>query len=827
MNFNLRAYLSICLTILLSAVSLFAQNQNNQWRFGNSGAFTFNTTPPTGVSGSQITTGEGSASVADRNTGALLFYTNGVTVWNALDQVMPNGTGLLGGLPVDLSSTTAAVIVPRPGNPSQYYILTIDEQGSNNGLRYSVVDMTLNGGLGDVVSGQKNLFIFNTTSEKLEVVPHANGQEYWAITHDNPGNSFYAFRVNATGVNTTPVVSTLGGAQGNGAGHMKMNRQWNKLAMGELFSGNIELFDFNNNTGQFSNPVIWDLPIAMATSPLIYGVEFSPDGSLLYCSNLSLIYQFSILSGNAALIQSSAFEVFNGGFSSQPASLQLGPDQKIYVNSGGSIDVIECPNIQGAGCGFQSQAISNPQGGGGYGLPKWVYYIDDSPSENPIEIIATDFCVGSPTSFSLSNTAGVVAVNWNFGDPSSGANNVANDFDVTHVYASEGNYSIQAILTTSCGFDTVVLNPVNIINCNQGGITGIKFIGDTCDVNTNFSFQVLGTSSSPSFFWDFGDPASGTNDTITITGSSPNPFPTHTFSAPGEYTVCVTFQEPGAQPATVCTTLTVGLCCSGILSLDGNCLEAPVEFTLQTGAAINSVLWNFGDPQSGALNASTALNPEHLFSQAGNYTVTVNIDADCGTFSLDTLVSVIDCETSLCEGVIEIQDSCLDVASAFNVVSDSAIVSVSWNFGDPNSGANNVSNAVNPIHVFSEAGDYNITAIVNFSCGIDTINTTFSVLDCNPDDALCTLYMPNAFSPNGDVLNESIGPKAECNFEQYSYSVYNRWGNLIFQSSQPQELWDGKYLGSECPEGVYIYLLMYKPVNLPFQSLNGTIVLLR
>lgn len=87
-----------------------AQKQNNQWRFGFNSAIDFNTTPPSSLPGCAIQTQEGSASVADELAGALLFYTDGIVVWNANNQPMPNGTGLLGGTSTLKSSTTAAVM---------------------------------------------------------------------------------------------------------------------------------------------------------------------------------------------------------------------------------------------------------------------------------------------------------------------------------------------------------------------------------------------------------------------------------------------------------------------------------------------------------------------------------------------------------------------------------------------------------------------------------------------------------------------------------------------------------------------------------------------
>jgi hypothetical protein len=162
--------LTILILLIISAIA-HTQNQNNFWVYGYQAGINFNTNPPSYQGGFSIQASEGAASVADPVSGELLFYTDGVTVWDASNNPMPNGTGLLGGDPVLLSSTTAAVICEKPGSSNQYYLITVDEQASNNGLRYSVVDMALNGGKGDVVAGQKNILILNTTSEKLQVVP--------------------------------------------------------------------------------------------------------------------------------------------------------------------------------------------------------------------------------------------------------------------------------------------------------------------------------------------------------------------------------------------------------------------------------------------------------------------------------------------------------------------------------------------------------------------------------------------------------------------------------------------------------------------------------
>jgi gliding motility-associated-like protein len=706
----------------------FAQKQNNQWRFGGAGAIDFNTVPPNFVNGCVIATFEGSASVADRVTGALLFYTDGVTVWNASNQVMPNGTGLLGGTAALLSSTTAAVIVPKPGSNSLYYIITIDEQSSNNGVRYSVIDMTLNGGLGDVVVAKKNIFLLNTNSEKLEVVPAADGVSYWLLTRDNSGDSFYSFRITSAGIQNTPVISTVGSKQGIGAGHMKSNRQFNKIAIGVTFGSKLELFDFDNATGIVSNPIAWNVNLG----GLVYGIEFSPDGKVLYISDLYTILQYDLTQTTPLAIQNSAYQVATGN----NASLQLGIDEKIYVNSG-SINAINCPNKLGTACGYQTNVIANQTGGGGYGLPKWVYYPEDAPTVTSNSIIYADSCFGSVTHFSINDTVGISAVNWNFGDPTSGANNTAVGFTANHTFSQVGNFNIRAILTNACGFDTLFLNALQIINCNPTTITGFNIIGDTCDVSKNITFQPTGTTNSNALTWTFDDPNSGINSYIS---SPANPNAYHIFSAAGTYNVCLTFQEPGFPIDTICMTFHIGQCCNGIISSNDTCLVDSIPFSILTGATISSVTWNFGDPSSGANNTSTLLKPTHLFSATGTY---------------------------------------------------------------------------------------NIWSIVSFSCGVDTIFKTISVINCDSIEKDCQFFVPNVFTPNADGINDKFYPLTICPFEHYECLVYNRWGQLIFKTSNQTDKWDGKYKGADCSDGVYIYLITYRYPTQPTKNGYGSITLIR
>jgi hypothetical protein len=141
----------------------YSQNQGNKWYFGYMSALDFNGgSPPVSISGCQIIplsqgTGwylhnEGTSSISD-NLGNLLFYSEGQNIWNSNNQLMPNGSGLMG----CYSSTTSSYIIPVPLSDSLFYLFTTDclENNLANGLRYSIIDMCLEKGLGDVIINKK------------------------------------------------------------------------------------------------------------------------------------------------------------------------------------------------------------------------------------------------------------------------------------------------------------------------------------------------------------------------------------------------------------------------------------------------------------------------------------------------------------------------------------------------------------------------------------------------------------------------------------------------------------------------------------------------
>ena len=158
--------------VLLSQL-LFSQGEANIWYFGENAGLDFNSGNPVALTNGQLNTIEGCATISN-SVGQLLFYTDGITIYNSNHQVMLNGAGLYG----DTSSTQSATIVKKPGSATLYYVFTIDEEVNPNGFCYSIVDMSLDGGNGAVTS-TKNILVYTPTCEKLAVVKHANNTDFW------------------------------------------------------------------------------------------------------------------------------------------------------------------------------------------------------------------------------------------------------------------------------------------------------------------------------------------------------------------------------------------------------------------------------------------------------------------------------------------------------------------------------------------------------------------------------------------------------------------------------------------------------------------------
>jgi hypothetical protein len=323
----------IFFTILLFStfLSCYAQRGNN-WQFGFFAGLDFNNDTVTTTNYGQLNQQEGCSSISDLN-GQLLFYSDGVRIWNRNNTVMPNGTGLWG----HFSSTQSCMIVPFPTDANRYYIFTVDAQGGPRGLCYSIVNMALDGGNGDVE--QKNIQLLNRTCEKITSVNHCNGKDVWVIAHGYNNDKMYAYLVTASGVNT-PIISSTGTIP-NVIGYLKLSPDGTRLVNANAFGGGgIQLYSFNDATGVVTNKK----EIYPGTNTVLgpYGVEFSPNSQLLYVThtwkaiNIERAYselrQYRYLDSSVAKINSSkiVLAIDSSNFVSHIyTALQLGSNGKI------------------------------------------------------------------------------------------------------------------------------------------------------------------------------------------------------------------------------------------------------------------------------------------------------------------------------------------------------------------------------------------------------------------------------------------------------------------------------------------------------------------
>ncbi|KAA3632944.1 MAG: hypothetical protein DWQ02_13980, partial [Bacteroidetes bacterium] len=308
-------------------------NTSNHWYFGDRAGLDFNTIPPSTLTNGQLDTQEGVATISDDN-GELLFYTDGITVWDKNHLPMPGANGSLNG---HFSSTQSSIIIPNINNDNIYYIFTTDELGGGNGLAYTTIDMSLPGNgspgapQGDVVNGELNILLATPVTEKLTGVLKPDCSGYWVIAHGWNNNRFLVYEVTGSGIDPVPVVTDIGNvhsggtSNNNAVGYMKISTDGQKLALVNRANGTIDLYNFDNINGTVSNEIE-----ITPNDPLIYGIEFSPSGNYLYIGGEDIVSRYTLNSG--ALMNVPIDDPFAWGSSETVRALQLGPDENIYIS---------------------------------------------------------------------------------------------------------------------------------------------------------------------------------------------------------------------------------------------------------------------------------------------------------------------------------------------------------------------------------------------------------------------------------------------------------------------------------------------------------------
>jgi gliding motility-associated-like protein len=577
----------------------YSQSYANWWYFGQNAGVTFQSGSPVGSPGGQINTTEGTAAISDA-AGNRLFYTEGVRVWNRNHVQMPNGAGLMG----NTSSTQSAVIVQKPGSTNLYYIFTVDAQAGANGLRWSEVDMNLAAGNGDVTAN-KNILLYTPTTEKICAIKHCNNTDVWVISHHWGSNQFRAYLVTAAGINPVAVVSAVGtthtGSNANTIGYLKVSPDGSRIAVAVRYTtagnqpGYVELADFNNATGVVSNPFV------LGNTQYAYGVEFSPDGRLLYTnrSQGTAIFQYNLCAGSNAAIIASQTQIGTSS-SGWAGGLQLGPNGKIYMARYQAmwLGVINNPNVIGAGCNYVDNGVPLLSMST-LGTPTFQQNYFRTPP--PVIIDTASYCLTDTFSYAVCTapTNSVVSVSWNFGDPLSGPNNISTSANPVHAFSAGGNYNVKLYLNYPCYTDSASIQ-VQLVSCGPTvTLTGDSICNGTC---TNLT--AVGSAGTPPYTYTW-TPNIGS-------GAGPHSVcPTTTTS----YSVLIT-DAVGDTSSTSATILVYPLPVLAMTETDVLCNGDTTGTATVTPAGNNPFTYSWSTAPSQITQTAISL-------PIGNYTVTV------------------------------------------------------------------------------------------------------------------------------------------------------------------------------------------------------------
>ena len=576
---------------LMQFALAFSQKQGNIWYFGNKAGVDFNGPEPVALLDSKITSSEGSASVADAN-GNLLFYTDGVKVYNKDHLVMPNGHGLLGS-----TSTTQLVVVPKPGSETIYYIFTAGagEEEPLTGLNYTEVDMAGNNGLG-IVTQNKNIHLQDDTGEQLAATFHRNGTDIWVISKNGESGEFFSFLITPNGVTTQAVTSNS--SISSFSGYMKASPDSSKIALSNMIA--IYMLDFDNQTGLLSNEV------ALSSEWNFYGLEFSASGKKMYLSKYYSAYvvQFDLEAEDIAASEVTVLDdsSYFGG------ALQRAADGKIYmVNSAEtSLSVINNPEITGLGCNVVPHAVDLGGRSGVIGLPFNIW-----PSQLAIQV--QGLCEGANATFSFTADIAYDSILWDFGDGTT-----STQPNPVHAYAAGGTYTV-TFTAFKPGTERVLQQQIVITPLPQFNLpeTYTACVASTVTIAT----EALNFDHAAAIYqWEFNSqPIAGNTASIQATGF-------------GMYTVTVTVNGCSFTKSTTVVKDTFAV------TFTEGCLDNLYNLSvLPTDNSFNAATATYA--WQGA-NGLTATQQQITIDALGDYTVTVTTPDGCTatqTYTITTL----------------------------------------------------------------------------------------------------------------------------------------------------------------------------------------------
>ena len=424
-------------------------------------------------------------------------------------------------------------------------------------------------------------------------------------------------------------------------------------------------------------------------------------------------------------------------------------------------------------------------------------------------LVAPNFSCESYTATFSNNSTGAGSYLWDFGDGTT-TSDTSSSFTPSYTYPDTGTYTVTLIafsaLNTACNdtsYGTVTILPEFIQN--------MSFLNEPCTQDVLFNSNTsLDSTGNVIFDWNFGD-GSGTSNSQN---------PNYTFQDTGTYIITLISYSPinpGCNDTgTISVTVFPEFTTNGSLT-DVPCM-ADVNFfgnSSYDGLYPVNYFWDFG---VGTIltDTSNISNPIYTYPSPGIYNPILIAYTDspaCGdTTQLQVVIypdfiaeeSVID---KRCSNDIEV--------SALTSVDNSVATYFLWDFGDGNS-----TSSSNATHTYAGSGNYNIILNITTANGCDYTYTTIIT-----KVALAEIFVPNAFTPNGDGENDMLFVRGD--FDELSFSIYNRWGEKVFETNDQSIGWDGTYKGNPVDPGVFVYHLITKCTDAEEIFKKGNVTVIR
>lgn len=781
-----------------------AQGEFNNWVAGAGISFDFSSGTPQYFSNHMHPMIGASATISDPS-GQLLFYTNGYWVWNRDHHLLPELTNGISGYNSPLAQSIgypplmpysgghaqqAATIARVPGSQHLYYVFSLSQGGV---LYYSMVDMTLNSGLGGIVSNKKGIYLHHGLTEKMNVV--AGCDNIWLVTRALQSNDYHAFEIRDTGIVSTPVVSTAGELPlpWYRTGSIRFSADGTRMAaacnIGLTQASGLELYDFEKMTGVVSNAQVLD---SSTTERRYYGVCFSESGSKLYASESSFLLQgtygtffagkvrqfdLSLPALPAVIASNTVLYTEPGLLPDRVGDLQRAVDGKIYFSSAyGNIPfhVINDPDLAGAAANVQAAQLPYPAGGPRRSMP------------NNIAIAPVPDKVGHTidTAACFVDTFVLIADNgrhylWNDGST-----------DREQAVHQAGTYTVQ-FMNQYCELqrDTFKVRFYRLPTLSSNG--------HSCPGAAQGA-ATLSSSDSFSYSWYKGDELLQQHSTTN--GSSMQALDT------GEYRVRISTPEG----------------CDSIIEfridalpvpearIDGDtliCAKTEAMFRYEGDAPLHE--WSFSN---GAIAATKEVNTIFYDTGYANVRLVVGNAEGCR----DTVIMP-----------IQVKGLHLQLLSSEQLVGKAGTVRLQSRAPEsyevlywlPQELFGNSAAKWQQLSVDSSTTFY-VTAVSADGCV-----STASVLV----EVLSGLQMPNAFTPNGDGKNDRFAPKFRGDALIRKFEVYNRWGEAVYSAwgAAALEGWDGTYKGRHCDMGTYFYYINVEIQQGKTLEQKGDVLLMR